>query len=195
MVASPKFLGFFLWVSEVTFTNQSHMYHMQTHTHAHRNIPTHLQQSAVVGEAVLPIPAGVFHLVPLAGQQQLIGTVEGGGVDGVAIDQANQVLPVMLPGQQYTTVLAWSHSTAWQPPPNTDYKTLNRWCRMSFGGSTCHRKTISFFLFRSSRHFLYQFWSSYDRFSKTDEEFNLPQLQKVPGFCLNQVYIIGGLYF
>lgn len=58
----------------------------------------HLQQPAVEGEAILSIPAGVIHLVPPAGQQQLIGAVEGGGVDGLAIDQADQVLPVMLPG-------------------------------------------------------------------------------------------------
>lgn len=66
--------------------------HMFAHMH------TDLEQSAVVGEAVLPIPAGIIYLIPPAGQQQLIGAVKRGRVDGVAVDQADQVLPVVLPG-------------------------------------------------------------------------------------------------
>lgn len=59
---------------------------------------TDLQQSAEVGEAVLPLPATIIHFVSLAGQQQLVGAVQRGGVDGVAVDQADQVLPVVFPG-------------------------------------------------------------------------------------------------
>lgn len=36
---------------------------------------TDLEQSAVVDETVLSIPASVIYLVPPAGQQQLIGAV------------------------------------------------------------------------------------------------------------------------
>lgn len=50
------------------------------------NTRTDLKQSAVVGEAVLSVPAGVVRLVPPAGQQQLIGAVQGSWVDGVAVD-------------------------------------------------------------------------------------------------------------
>lgn len=41
---------------------------------------------------------GVINLVPPTGQQQLIGAVEWGGIYGVAVDKADQVLSVMLPG-------------------------------------------------------------------------------------------------
>lgn len=66
------------------------------------SIHTHLKKSAMVGEAVLFVPVRVFHLVPPAGQQQLIRTVEGGGVHGVTVDQTDQVLSVMFPRQQYS---------------------------------------------------------------------------------------------
>lgn len=58
----------------------------------------HLKQPAEVVECVLRIPAGVLHLVPAAGQQQFVGAVESGRVDGVAVDQADQVLSIVLPG-------------------------------------------------------------------------------------------------
>ncbi len=64
---------------------------------------THLEQPTVVFEAIFSVHAGVIHLVPPAGQQQLTGAVEGGGVDGVTVDQANKVLPVMFPAQQHIT--------------------------------------------------------------------------------------------
>lgn len=73
-------------------------------THVSTN--PHLKQSAIVCESVLPIPAGVIHFVSSAGQQQIVGTVEGCWVNGVAVDQADQVLPVMLSRNQYTTMLA-----------------------------------------------------------------------------------------
>lgn len=41
----------------------------------------------------------VVHLVPAAGQKQLTGAVEGGRVQRFAVDQADQVLPVVLPSQ------------------------------------------------------------------------------------------------
>lgn len=60
---------------------------------------TYLEQPAVEGEAVLPVPPSFLHLVPLARQQELAGAVEGGWVHRVTVDQADQVLPVMLPGR------------------------------------------------------------------------------------------------
>lgn len=63
----------------------------------------HLKTPGVVGEGVLPVPVGVLYLVPPAGQQQLVWAVERCWVNGVAIDQAHQVLPVMLPRNQHTT--------------------------------------------------------------------------------------------
>lgn len=69
---------------------------------------TDLEQFAVEAEAFLSIPASIIYLVPLAGQQQLIGAVEQGRVNGVAVDQADQVLPVVLPGYQYIIKLTQS---------------------------------------------------------------------------------------
>lgn len=59
----------------------------------------HLQQSAVVGGALLPLPVAVVHLVPAAGQEQLTGAVQGGRVQRLAVDQTDQVLPVVLPAE------------------------------------------------------------------------------------------------
>lgn len=44
-------------------------------TDNNKQIHAHLKQSAVVGETVFSIPAGVVHLVSPAGQHQLIGAV------------------------------------------------------------------------------------------------------------------------
>lgn len=60
----------------------------------------HLQQSAVVGRALLSIPAAVVHFVSPTGQQQLTGAVEGSGVQRFTVDQADQVFPVMFPGKE-----------------------------------------------------------------------------------------------
>lgn len=57
----------------------------------------HLKQSAVVGGVLLPLPVAVVHLVPAAGQKQLTGAVQGCRVQRLAVDQADQVLPVVLP--------------------------------------------------------------------------------------------------
>jgi len=65
---------------------------MQTHKH--------LEQPAVVRDSFLSVPVGVVHLVPPAGQQQLIRAVKGGWIYGVAVKKADQVLPVMFPGCQ-----------------------------------------------------------------------------------------------
>lgn len=46
----------------------------------------HLQQSAVVGRALLSIPASVIHFVSPTGQQQLTGAVEGSGVQRFTVD-------------------------------------------------------------------------------------------------------------
>lgn len=59
----------------------------------------HLQQSAVVGGALLALPVAVVHLVPAAGQKQLTGAVQSGRVQRLAVDQADQVLPVVLPSE------------------------------------------------------------------------------------------------
>lgn len=64
-----------------------------------RASPQHLQQSAVVGGVLLPLPVAVVHLVPAAGQKELTGAVQGGRVQRLAVDQADQVLPVVLPAE------------------------------------------------------------------------------------------------
>ena len=58
---------------------------------------SYLQQSVVVVEVVLSLAARVLHPVPPAGQRQLVGGEERRRVDGVAIDEAHQVLAVVLP--------------------------------------------------------------------------------------------------
>lgn len=57
----------------------------------------YLQQSVVVAEVVLSLAADVLYLVAPAGQRQLIAVEERCRVDGGAVDQAHQVLTVVLP--------------------------------------------------------------------------------------------------
>lgn len=58
--------------------------------------PPHLQQALAVGVVVLVVGPLVLHLVPLAGADQLVPVVEQRRVQGVAVDQAHEVLPVVL---------------------------------------------------------------------------------------------------
>lgn len=46
---------------------------------------------------LLSLPPGELHSVSPAGQQQLIGFEQRGGVDGVTVDETHQVLAVVFP--------------------------------------------------------------------------------------------------
>lgn len=63
-----------------------------------RIINANLQHSRIVCYVVLHLPPGIIHLVSPTGQNQLVGIEERGRVDGMAIDEAHQVLSVVFPG-------------------------------------------------------------------------------------------------
>lgn len=67
-------------------------------------VSAYLQQSVVVAKVVLSLAAGVLYLVAPAGQHQLVGIEERCWVDGGAIDQAHQVLAVVLPVEEMETM-------------------------------------------------------------------------------------------
>lgn len=57
----------------------------------------HLEESSEEDVLVLVPPPLSVHQVALAGPDDLAGLVEGGGVQGVGVDEAHQVLLVVLP--------------------------------------------------------------------------------------------------
>lgn len=63
---------------------------------------SHLEQSGLVGVVFLVVSPLCVHLVPLTGPGQLLEAVEQRRVQGVGVDPAHQVLPVVLP--------AWTHT-------------------------------------------------------------------------------------
>lgn len=58
---------------------------------------SHLKKSIVVGVVILVVRSLPVHLVPVTGHAQLMEVVQGGGVQGVSINQTHQVLFVVLP--------------------------------------------------------------------------------------------------
>lgn len=58
---------------------------------------THLEQSSVIHILLLVVSSLRVHLVPLTGPGQLLGVVQQSRVQRVSVDQADQVLPVVLP--------------------------------------------------------------------------------------------------
>lgn len=57
----------------------------------------HLEQSGVVRPVVLCLPLDELHLVSPAGQVQLVGFEQRGGIYRVAVDETHQVLAVVFP--------------------------------------------------------------------------------------------------
>jgi hypothetical protein len=63
---------------------------------------TDLQQSSLVHPVVLPLPLLLLHLVPLAGNCHLLLVVENSGVQGVSVDETNQILSVVFTTMAHT---------------------------------------------------------------------------------------------
>lgn len=58
---------------------------------------SHREQSSVVIHVLLVLSFPRVHLVSIAGPDQVLCVVEQSGVQRVAVNQADQVLPVVLP--------------------------------------------------------------------------------------------------
>lgn len=59
----------------------------------------YLQQPRIVRSVLLELPPPVVHLVPPTGQEKLINVIKEGGVNGMPVDETDQVLSVVFPGQ------------------------------------------------------------------------------------------------
>ncbi len=65
-----------------------------------RTVSAHLKQSGKVRSLVFSVPKSDVQMVSPAGHSQLIESVKGGGVNTMAINEADQVFSIMLPETQ-----------------------------------------------------------------------------------------------